>query len=94
MISSANGADELRAPITAACSRTDNPVAATFMPDIKREARRIETMAKQLLSATQISNHKDHNLGLRPRRERSSATAACINVDLLARRRSLNDGLG
>ncbi|MGO9774302.1 MAG: hypothetical protein ACLPSW_33070 [Roseiarcus sp.] len=64
------------------------------MPDIKREARRIETMAKQLLSATQISNHKDHNLGLRPRRERSSATAACINVDLLARRRSLNDGLG
>jgi signal transduction histidine kinase len=54
----ANAAHELRTPITVLCARIDNPVEATFMRDVKRDARRIKTLAEQLLSAAHMSNHK------------------------------------
>ena len=55
----ANAAHELRTPITVLCSRIDNPDEATFMQDIKRDARRIRTMVEQLLSAAKIANNAD-----------------------------------
>jgi signal transduction histidine kinase len=54
----ANAAHELRTPITVLCSRIDNPVEATFMRDVKRDATRIKTLAEQLLSAARASNQK------------------------------------
>ncbi|MBM3553430.1 MAG: HAMP domain-containing histidine kinase [Alphaproteobacteria bacterium] len=55
----ANAAHELRTPITVLCSRIDNPNDATFMRDIKRDARRIRTVVEQLLSVAQISAGKN-----------------------------------
>ena len=51
-----DAAHELRTPITIFCSRIDNPDEATFLLDLKRDARRIRTLIEQLLSSAQMSN--------------------------------------
>jgi signal transduction histidine kinase len=55
----ANAAHELRTPITVLCSRIDAPEEATFMLDLKRDARRIKTIVEQLLSAARIAHDRD-----------------------------------
>lgn len=53
----ANAAHELRTPVAILRARIDHPQDATFLPDIKRDVRRIQTIVEQLLIAARVSNH-------------------------------------
>lgn len=52
----ANAAHELRTPIAIMRAHTDNPDEATFRQDMKRDIRRIQTLAEQLLVTARIFN--------------------------------------
>ncbi|PWB78493.1 MAG: sensor histidine kinase [Methylocystaceae bacterium] len=65
----ANAAHELRTPIAIMRAHADNPDEATFRRDVKRDIRRIQTLAEQLLVTARIFN---------------SASAAREEIDLVA----------
>ncbi len=52
----ANAAHELRTPVAILRARMEHPDDASFISDIKRDARRIQTIVEQLLIAARISN--------------------------------------
>ncbi|QGM46802.1 sensor histidine kinase [Methylocystis heyeri] len=70
----ANAAHELRTPITVLCSRIDNPDEATFLQELRRDARRIRTVVEQLLSAAQMSQGKTAAFELADLRELALTT--------------------